>query len=182
MHTSAHANEQTLVAFGQKAFKNAGVATGDVQGTDLLANPYRPKDAAERARVIVKDTISLRTNDVERVDRTEHKLNDLIQQVIVLTTSAADFQFSKLNDIKAGMLRDATQNARDAAQQFASDAGSSVGSIESANQVFFSIVSRDAGAQGQDSEPDFSNVGGLSQSTIDKKVRLVVTLTYYLEK
>jgi hypothetical protein len=101
------------------------------------------------------------------------------QQGIVLTSNSVDFHFTKLNDIKAPMLHAATQNARDAAQQFANDAGSTVGSIQSANQGFFSVVSRDsAAAQEPNGQTDYSP----QNSTVDKKARVVVTLTYYLEK
>ena len=97
-----------------------------------------------------------------------------------MTSNDVDFQFTKLNDIKASMLREATQNARAAAQQVANDANSTVGSIQSANQGFFSIDSRDSAAA-QNPEAG-SNFFRPQQSTIDKKVRVVVTLTYYLEK
>ena len=100
-------------------------------------------------------------------------------QGIVLTANNVDFQFTQLNQIKKPMLRAATENAREAAQQFASDAGSTVGAIQSANQGFFSVVSRDAAvAQNSQGEGGYSS----QPSTIDKRVRVVVTLTYYLEK
>jgi hypothetical protein len=108
------------------------------------------------------------------------ELNDLIRQGIALTTNNVNYEFTKLNDIKAPMLREAPQNARDAAQQFANDAGSKVGSIQSANQGLFSIASRDA-AQNANAEPNYA-YQGIQPSTIDKRVRVVVTLTYYLER
>ncbi len=184
VYARSRANEDALVGFLiQKGFKQAEIRSDSVEVTDLLANPYRPKDASEKDRYILKGMILVRSNEVERVDRTMQALNDLIRQGIVLTANNADFEFTQLNDIKAPMLREATQNARDAAQQFANDAGSKVGSIEAANQGFFSIVSRDAAAQSAESGSDYSiRQGVVQQSTIDKRVRVVVTLTYYLER
>ncbi|MGI8841513.1 MAG: SIMPL domain-containing protein [Caulobacteraceae bacterium] len=98
---------------------------------------------------------------------------------MTLTQNQADFEFTRLTDIKAPMLKDATTNARAAAQQFANDAGAQVGSIQSANQGLFSINSRDAAA-GTPADNEYSPSGGAS--TIDKRVRVVVTLTYYLER
>ena len=97
----------------------------------------------------------------------------------MLTANSVNYQFTKLNDIKAPMLRDATQNARGAAQQFANDAGSKVGSIQSANQGFFSVDSRDSNAAQASGGEGYTPP---QHSTIDKKVRVVVTLTYYLER
>lgn len=180
LYAQASGNENTLIAFlTQKGFKREEIKTGSLDIEDLLANQYRSNAISADQRYVLKDTITVRSNAVERVDQTIRGLNDLVKQGIVLTSNSADFQFTKLNDIKADMLRAATKNARDAAQQFANDADSRVGSIQSANQGFFSVDSRDsAGAQ----NPNGGEGVGVQQSTIDKKVRVVVTLTYYLEK
>jgi hypothetical protein len=50
-----------------------------------------------------------------------------------------------------------------------------------ATQGLFSIVSRDAAAQGSRNEESLA-YQQLRQDTIDKRVRVVVTLTYYLER
>lgn len=176
-------DEATLVAFlTRKGFKPEDVKSDELSVTDLMANPYRPKDLSEAARYILTTAILVRSHDVVLVDRSMHALTNLIKQGIALTTNNVDYEFTGLNDIKAPMLREATQNARDAAQQFANDAGSKVGSIQSATQGFFSIVSRDAAAESADSAANYGRPGLIRQSTIEKRVRVVVTLTYYLER
>lgn len=183
VYTRARADQDTLLGFlGQKGFAKADIRSDDLNVTDLMANPYRPKDVSASARYIVKGTMLVRSIDVQRVDGATRALTGLIRQGVVLTANSVDYEFTRLNDIKAAMLREATQNARDAAQQFANDAGSKVGSIESASQGFFSIVSRDA-AQGAGSGGDCAAPFGTARpSTIDKKARVVVTLTYDLER
>jgi hypothetical protein len=174
----SQANAAALTGFlAQRGFKPDEISPADLRVTDQMANAYRPKDLTPGERYVLNTTISVRTADVARVDASLHALNDLIRQGIVLTANDADYEFTGLNDIKAPMLRDATRNARDAAQQFANDADSQVGAIQSASQGFFSIVSRDAGAD----DSGYGRDGG-GQSTIDKRVRVVVTLTYYLER
>jgi hypothetical protein len=54
-----------------------------------------------------------------------------------------EFLFTKLNNIKPEMIAAATKNAREAAEQFAEDSGSTVGAIKNARQGFFSINNRD---------------------------------------
>ena len=179
LYAQSSANEKTLTDFlVQKGFNRADIKTGNVALEDLLANQYRTNGVTADKRYILKNNISVRSTDVARVDTTTRALNDLIRQGIVLTANNVDFQFTKLNDIKAAMLRDATKNARDAAQQFANDADSTVGSIQSANQGFFSVGSRDSAAQSGGGE----GYTPPQESTIDKKVRVVVTLTYYLDR
>lgn len=181
LYAQSSGNENTLIAFlTQKGIKRDEIKTGSLDIEDLLANQYRSNNIGADQRYVLKDTITVRSNDVALVDRNIRALNDLVKQGIVLTANNADFQFTKLNDIKADMLRAATKNARDAAQQFANDADSRVGSIQSANQGFFSVDSRDsAAAQNPNGGEGYTPP---QQSTIDKKVRVVVTLTYYLEK
>ena len=64
------------------------------------------------------------------------------------------------------MLREATQNARIAATEFAENAGASVGRIRNARQGGFIV--RDAGEEYGDTQK------------IDKDVRIVTTITFYL--
>jgi len=181
LYSQSSNDENILIGFLTKnGFKKEDIKSGNVQITDLLANEFRDKTIPEAQRYILKNTTTVRSTEVALVDRSTNALNDLVKQGIVLTANSVNFQFTKLNDIKASMLRDATKNARDAAQQFANDAGSTVGSIQSANQGFFSIDSRDSSAaQNPNGRPDYDNP---QRSTIDKKVRVVVTLTYYLER
>ena len=73
------------------------------------------------------------------------------------------YNFTELNSIKPEMIAEATQNAREAAKKFADDSDSSLGKIKTARQGQFSIEDRDA------------------TTPYIKKVRVVTSLTYYLE-
>ncbi len=181
LYSESNGKENVLVAFLiHKGIRKQDIKPGDLVLTDRLANQYGPLKIPENQRYILTNTITVRTNDVALVDQTKRALSDLIKQGIVLTTNSVDFQFTRLNDIKAPMLREATQNARDAAQQFANDSGVKVGSIQSAFQQPFTVISRDSAAA---QNPDNSTVDySPQQSTIDKRARVVVTLTYYLER
>jgi uncharacterized protein len=182
VYARSQSNEEALVAFlMQQGFTVQDIRSRTLNLTDLLGTPYRARDIPDSERYILTNNISVRSNDVERVERARQELNGLIRQGIVVTTNNVDYEFTRLNDIKAPMLREATQNARAAAQQFAGDAGSRVGSIRAANQGLFSIVSRDSAVQGN-SEPEFRGVHVAPINTIDKRVRVVVSLTYYLER
>ena len=73
------------------------------------------------------------------------------------------FEFTGLNNIKPEMIKDATQNARKAAQQFATDSESELGKIRSATQGQFTIEDRD------------------QNTPYIKNVRVVTTIVYSLE-
>ena len=76
-----------------------------------------------------------------------------------------------LNDIKISMIEQATKNATAAGEQFAKDADARLGKIKSANQGVFSIESRDPTDSWSSNE----------RQAINKKVRVVATITFYLK-
>ncbi len=176
---SASATEKLVTdTMLKKGLQKEEINGGKFAVTDLLADQYRTTPVTT-GRYIIKDTITVRSINVSTIEAASAGLNDLISSGVVLSGNAIDYQFTKLNDIKAAMLRDATQNARTAAEQFASDAGSKVGAIQSASQGYFSVNSRDTPS---DNNGNGEGTNVERASSIDKKVRVVVTLTYYLDR
>jgi hypothetical protein len=79
------------------------------------------------------------------------------------------------------MITEATRNARAAADRFALDSGSKVGSIRQANQGVFSILPADQGSA--TNEPGETAGGEFgSDSSLMKTIRIVTTVQYYLDK
>ena len=74
-----------------------------------------------------------------------------------------EFRYEALNELKPSMIEEATKNAREVGQKFASDSGSRLGKIKTASQGVFSIENRD------------------SNTPYIKKVRVVTSVTYYLK-
>jgi len=110
--------------------------------------------------------IEVQTTKVQLVSEGRAKLNTLIAQGLDLKNNAPSYHFTKLNDIKPTMLKEATTNARLAANEFATNAGVKVGGIRSAIQGGFVI--RDIG----------QNYGDTKK--IEKNVRVVTNITFLL--
>lgn len=110
--------------------------------------------------------ISVETTQVDKIRKVRSKLNALIAKGIDIQNNAPRYFFSKLNEIKPLMLKEATKNARVAAKEFAANAGVKVGGIRSARQGNFFV--RDIGSDYSDS------------NKIEKNVRVVTTITFYL--
>ncbi len=140
--------------------------------TDLKAQSYRSGPVEDR--FIVSETLLVRLTDVDRVAAASQKVGELVAEGVVLggeggPAQAPTYAFTRLNEVKPAMIAEATQAARLAAEQFAADAGSRLGSIRRASQGVFQILARDE-AQGI-----------FEPSQIHKKVRVVSTVEYYLE-
>ncbi|MBR1904052.1 MAG: SIMPL domain-containing protein, partial [Alphaproteobacteria bacterium] len=110
----------------------------------------------------------VRTDKVDAVADAVSQTNELVAKSIVLENQTAAYFFTKLNEVKPAMLKEATENARQAAHEFAQNSGSKVGKIKTANQGVFSIQPRD--------DPN-----AYEPSQINKKVRVVATIDYFLE-
>lgn len=139
-----------------------------VEVTDLLAQQYRP-DNIQNGRYILTKTYLVRTGNVDLLDKTFRNVGDLIAQGVILAQGSAPYYlFTKLNDVKPGMIAEATKSAREGAQKFAEDSGAKVGDIKYASQGLFQIMARD-------------DDNAMESSAIDKRVRVVTTVEYFLD-
>ncbi len=143
------------------------VDLGRLEVADTRSREYGVQNGGPR--FILAQTVIVRTGDVARVQATTRALNDLVRQGVVLQ----DFQgpsyiFTKLNAVRPQMIAEGTAAARTGAEQFAKDSGTPLGPIRQATQGSFEILPRDG-------------AGGDESGSIDKKVRVVTTITYSLK-
>lgn len=156
-------NNKAIVAFlAANGLAEAQVSSAPPKLSDYEAEGGSDMRRAYRYRAEV--VVTVRSNKTDAVKAGIQRSGELVKQGIVFANYAAqpEFVFTGLNRIKPELIAEATRNARTAAEQFASDSGSAVGGIRSANQGLISISDRDAGT------PDV------------KVVRVVTTLEYAL--
>ncbi|UFH58141.1 SIMPL domain-containing protein [Sulfurovum mangrovi] len=133
---------------------------------------YRPIEFRNRDQKLVdqqhqlSNDIEVQTKKVDLISSVRSSINKLIAKGIDINNFEPEYRFTSLNEIKPDMLKEATRNARAAANEFAQNAGVKVGGIRSARQGNFVI--RDVGENYSDTKK------------IDKYVRVVTTITFYL--
>ncbi len=134
---------------------------------DNRALLYGGQNSSNQDRYIAKVDFNLRSTKLDKMELAKFKIPSIIGQGLVIgsknTWQPVQYIYTKLNNIKPEMIEEATKNARQAAEKFARDSGSKVGKIKSANQGLFSIT---------DLDPN---------SGVQKKVRIVSTLQFYIE-
>ncbi len=121
-------------------------------------NPYRYQ---------VTNVVVVTSGQVDTVRGLIGRQTELMRQGIAVVAGDYNYQtiyeYTDLNNIKPEMIAEATAAAREAADKFAEDSGSSLGSIMTASQGQFSIADRD-------------------QYTPNiKTIRVVTSITYSLE-
>lgn len=159
--------------------KNAGFSVDEIQNLRIQVrdkfagySDAELKSQKNEGRYVIETGVMVRSNNVNLIDSVSRRLGELVRQGITITEdySGPIYIFNGLNDIKISMIEQATRNATDAGRQFAKDANARLGKIQSANQGIFSIESRDPIDQWSNNE----------KQSINKKVRVVSTITFYL--
>jgi len=150
-----------------EGFKEEEMSTPPTQISDFTNIALDDEKAKRPFLYSARVTVLLRTKNVEAAKQALERCDKLVSQGIVLSggeyMSGPQFLFTGLNTIKPDMIREATQNARKAAEKFAEDSQSPVGKIRRANQGPFEV---------QDVDPS---------SPERKIVRVVATVDYELE-
>ena len=140
-------NSNKVSAFLQSnGIAKEGITIGKPEITDKLAQQYG--NAEKPAfRYTAVQTITVFSNDVEKVRTVMQQIGSLVKSGIVFNSQSyqaqPEYVFTRLNEVKPVMIEEATVNAREVAEKFAQDSKSTLGKIKRANQGRFSISSRD---------------------------------------
>jgi len=165
LYKQSESNQQKIVALlKDNGFEDTEINVGII---DYNYSEYRDNfGKVSDQKHTLNGSITIETQKVDKVSGVRAKINKLIAEGINISNRDPKYQYTKLNDIKPDMLREATKNARIAANEFATNAGTQVGGIRTAHQGSFYI--RDAGE-------DYGDT-----TKIEKDVRVVTTITFYL--
>lgn len=167
LYEQSEADQKQIIALLTKSgFGESEISPGVIR---YEQQEFRGEDQQlVEVRYVLIGAVEVETAKVELVASVRAKMNELIARGLDLENNAPAYYFTKLNEIKPMMLQEATKNARIAANEFADNAGVSVGGIRDARQGGFII--RDVGERHGDT------------GKIDKEVRVVTTITFYLTK
>jgi hypothetical protein len=165
VQAKADADDKAVRAF----LATQGFTPAEVQARGSSVNQYFDSNAG-RMNITIRQRLLARTTDVKKMERAFAAQAEMIRQGVALDSDGGGgiaYSFTRLNDVKPEMIAAATRSAREAADQFASDSGASVGGIRQATQGLFSITGRDGET-------------GAGTDTPYQKVRVVTTIDYFL--
>ncbi|MBD5225769.1 MAG: SIMPL domain-containing protein [Bacteroidales bacterium] len=152
-------NEKIITFLTSNGIGREDITIGSPDTYNATTNRYSSDNF--RYNYSLSCTVTVNTSKVKEVQALISRQAELLKEGVPFSNNYINYQYTALNDIKPAMIAEATQNAREAAAQFAQDSGSQVGKMKTANQGQFSIE-------------DTSNPSV-------KKVRVVSTIVYYLE-
>ncbi len=156
LYSDIEKNITTIKTFlKEKGFEDSEI---NIAPVNIYQDTY--KDALYRYNS--NNQLSVYTKKVDLAKSASNETLQLVKKGVVLNQNSIAFEFSDLNSIKPEMLAEAIKNARETANQFATNSESSVGGIARGNQGVFDITDKDPGS------PEY------------KKIRVVSTLRFLL--
>lgn len=165
-------SETSVKAFlTAKGFAGADFSVQNIQVEDRMAG-YNAQQTPEDTRFVLTEDLLVKSSDVDKLAGSARAVGDLLKSGVVFSADSYNagpsFVFTKIADLKGEMLTEATKRAREAAEKFAAESGANVGDIQSANQGIIEV------------NPAVEIPNDRPEKQIDKKVRVVTTITYFL--
>jgi hypothetical protein len=155
-----------------KGFADTDMSVQNIQVEDRMAG-YNAQGTPEDTRFVLTEDILVRSIEVQKLADASRSIGDLLRSGVVFSSDAYNagpsYVFTKVADLKGEMLAEATKRAREAAEKFAQESGAKVGDIQTANQGIFEI------------KPAVEIPNDRPEKQIDKTVRVVTTITYFLK-
>lgn len=169
---SLETSENSVKAFlTAKGFAGTDYTVQNIQVEDRMAG-YHAQATPQDTRFVLTEDMLVKSSDVQKLADTSRAIGDLLKSGVVFSSDAYNagpsFIFTKIADLKGEMLTEATRRAREAAEKFAAESGAKVGDIQSANQGIIEV------------NPAVAIPNDRPDKQIDKKVRVVTTITYFL--
>lgn len=121
----------------------------------------------------LNQVVKVSSKDVNLIQELSNESTSLIQQGIEIFSNPPEFFYTKLDNLKIQMLGEAAKDAKVRAEQLAKNTDSEVSKLKSARQGVFQITPVNS--------VDVSDYGEYDLSTIDKSVKVVVTIEFGIE-
>ena len=169
---------QQQVATTLDFLKQQGVPRDAIEEGTINASAHYKRDAKGHATSEIEShtltqAFTVTTGDVALAKRLAKESTQLIRQGIRFRSHAPSFYYTQLEGLKLDLLEQAAGNTRLRAESLAKSSGNRVANIISASQGIFQIT--------QPNSTETASWGMYDTSTIEKKVRAVVTMRYRTE-
>lgn len=123
--------------------------------------------------VTLSQTFSIASSDIDLITGLSQSVTSLFKQGINVVSYPPSYFYSKIDALKITMLGAAAGDARERAEELVSKSGARVGKLRSVHQGVFQITPLFSSS--------VSDYGEFDTSSIDKRIKAVVTMEFSLE-
>ncbi len=163
-----------LLAYLEKqGFASESVTLGPVSISELNTRDAEGNRTNAIEYYVVRQRFSIASDQVQQIAKAARGAGDLIREGINLDSSAPSYLYTKLEEKKLQMLKEATDNARERALRLVGGDGSRLGPMRSASQGVFQITAAFSN--------EVSDGGTNDTSSLDKIIKAVVSIEYAIK-
>jgi hypothetical protein len=167
----------------QAYLRTQGIKDDEIRASSVEVSPITETEhvgtgAARIERVVFKgyrtqQSITVRSGDVNRVERISREVTQLLDKGIPVTSSAPSYHYTKLGELKIEMLAEAAKDARVRAENMVKSAGG--GAIDKLRTADMGVININP--------PNVTNTnweGNNDTSSLEKDIITIVHVTYEL--
>lgn len=122
----------------------------------------------------LRQRFTIESKEVEKVETISREISSLIAQGVAIEAYAPDYYYTKLDDVKMGLVETASADARIRAEKIAENAGAKIGKVITARMGIFQIT-------GANTNEVFSAGGAFNTVCRNKKARITMRIEYRLK-
>ncbi|WP_297982606.1 SIMPL domain-containing protein [uncultured Chryseobacterium sp.] len=122
----------------------------------------------------LSQSVSIDSKDVAKIENLSRNITEIINLGIEFTSSAPNYFYTKLADVKQNMIADATKDAKQRAEKIAENSGSSLGNLKKATMGVIQITA-------PNSNEDFSYGGTYNTQSKEKEASITIKLEYEVD-
>ncbi|MBO61695.1 MAG: SIMPL domain-containing protein [Verrucomicrobiales bacterium] len=163
----------TIEFLKSKGIPAESIEEGTIGTSTTYKRDERGHATSEVDAFTLTQSFTVETLDVNLAKRLAKESTELLRQGIDFRSFAPSYFFTKLEDLKLDLLEEAAANSKLRAERLAKSAGNRVVGVISASQGIFQIT--------KPNSTQTSSWGMYDTSSIEKKVRAVVTMEFRTE-
>lgn len=157
----------------QQGIADNEITTASVQMVKTTESYYDASNnyVTRHKGYMASQTFTVRSNKVTQVETVYNKIAELYNRGIDFSSDSPKYYYTKLNDLKMEMLKEASANAYERAKTLAQGSEAGVGELLESSQGVFQIV-------GLNTSDDYSWGGTFNTSSKQKVASITVRATY----
>lgn len=122
----------------------------------------------------LNQSVSIQSQEVDKIEGISRQSTELINSGVEFYSSAPEYYYTKLAELKIKMIAEATKDASTRAKSIAENADADLGNLKKSDMGVFQII-------GQNSSEDYSYGGSFNTSSKNKTATITVKLVYQVD-
>jgi hypothetical protein len=161
-----------------KGVKESELVFSSIDMTENYDNQYN-KDTGFTRRVFTGYTLTqgvrIESGEIDRVEQISRDITELIDKGIEFFSMSPQYYYTKLDEMKIGLISKATENARIRAEKIIEQSGGAIRKLLNASLGVFQITAENSSAE------DYSYGGAFDVTSKNKTAFITIRLVYSVQ-